>query len=313
MQNFHIPFEKLDARRVGIQLPDGLKRYAIEIANELEKRGFDVVISGETSYGACDIDLSILKEVDVLLHFAHSPIPTLNIEKVIYVPYFVDYDPRIEAEIPEKRIALISTAQYVHKLKDVAHWLKARGYEVEIEKGNERVYYPGQVLGCNYSAVKKTRADAIVFIGDGLFHAIGAAIYTKKRVYAYDPLNKTFQEVNADNFIKKRYFTVSKCVGKDKVGIVVSSKPGQRRMGLAKRLRDEASKGGLKAQIIFLNNLRADELLNLPYDYYVNTACPRICYDDGERFERPVITPQEFEFLMGKREDIGLDEINEYQ
>lgn len=312
MQNFRIPFEKLDnVRRVGIQLPDGLKRYAVEIANELEERGFDVIISGETSYGACDVDLSILNEVDVLLHFAHTPISTLNIGRVIYVPYFIDYDPRIEAEIPEKRITLISTAQYVHKLKEVADWLKKRGYEVEIGKGSGRVHYPGQVLGCNYSAVKKTKADAIVFIGDGLFHAIGAAIYTKKRVYAYNPLSKAFQEVNADNFIKKRYFTVSKCVGKGKVGIIVSSKPGQRRMGLARRLKEEASKGGLKAHIIFLNNLRAEELLNLPYDYYVNTACPRISYDDAERFERPVITPQEFEFLMGKREDIGIDEINE--
>lgn len=310
MVNFQIPFEKLkNVRRVGIQLPDGLKRYAFEIANEIERKGFEVLISGETSYGACDIDTAILEEVDCLLHFAHTPI--LSIERVVYVPYFVDYNPKIEIDVPERRIALTSTAQYAHRLKDVAEWLRGRGYEVEIGRGSGRIYYPGQVLGCNYSVLRDSKADAVVFIGDGLFHAIGAAIYTKKRVYAFNPLNRTMQEVDVKNFVKKRYFIVSKCVGKNKVGIIVSSKPGQRRMGLAKRLKEEGEEEGVKAHIIYLNNVRAEELFNLSYDFYVNTACPRISYDDSERFEKPIITPQEFEFLIGKRSDIGFDEMDE--
>jgi len=54
-----------------------------------------------------------------------------------------------------------------------------------------------------------------------------------------------------------------------------------------------------------------DELLNLGFDCYVNTACPRLAYDDQVRFGRPVLSPQEFEILCGVRnwDDYTIDEI----
>lgn len=308
MDDFSIPFEKLgNARKVGIQLPDGMKRKAIEIARLLEEKGYEVVISGETNFGACDVDLSILEVVDVLLHFAHTLI--LRDERIIYVPYFIDYNPKIDLEIEEKRIALIATAQYVHKLDEVAEWLRSKGYEVEIGSPKGRVIYPGQVLGCNYSVLRDSKADAVVFIGDGLFHAIGAAIYTKKKVYAYYPLSGEIQEVDTKDFEKKRYFEVSKCVGKKSAGILVSSKPGQRRLKLAERLKRIGKENGMFCSIIYMNNIAAEQLYNLPFEFYVNTACPRIAYDDSFKFERPIITPQEFEFLLGLRDSIAMDEI----
>lgn len=308
MVKFEIPFEMLkNAKKVGIQLPDGLKRYAFEIASLIESKGFEVVISGETCFGACDIDTEILKEVDYLLHFAHTPM--LNIDRVIYVPYFIDYDPKIEIDLPEKRIALISTAQYVQKLHEVAEHLRRKGYSVEIGKGTGRIRHAGQVLGCNYSVLRGSKADVILFIGDGVFHAIGAAIYSGKKVYAFNPLSREIKVLTAKEFIRRRYFIVSKCVGLEKVGILVSSKPGQKRLKLALRLKNEAIKANIKAHIIYFNTLRNDELYNLPYEYYINTACPRISYDESNKFEKPVITPQEFEFLIGKRNSIVMDEI----
>ncbi|WP_202318688.1 diphthamide biosynthesis enzyme Dph2 [Archaeoglobus neptunius] len=310
MVKFRIPFDTLrGVRRVGIQLPDGLKRQAFEIASILENKGFDVIISGETSFGACDVDLKLLEEVDVLLHFAHTQI--LHIDRVVYVPYFIDYNPKIDIEIPEKKVALISTAQYVHRLDKVAEWLEMQGYEVEIGEGRGRVKYRGQVLGCNYSVLKNGQADAVLFIGDGLFHAIGAAMYSGKKVYAFNPLTGELRVVSARDFVKKRYFIVSKCVGAEKAGIIVSSKPGQKRIELAKRLKSLGREKGLKVHIIYMNNVIAEELYNLPYEFYVNTACPRIAYDDAGRFEKPIITPQEFEFLIGLRDSIELDEIYE--
>ncbi len=306
MGEFSIPFEKLgDAKKVGIQLPDGLKRKAIEIAKLLEEKGYEVVISGETSFGACDVDLSILEVVDVLLHFAHTPI--LGDDRIIYVPYFIDYDPRIDLEIKERRIALIATAQYVHRLDEVAEWLKKKGYEVEIGQPRGRVIYPGQILGCNYSVLRHSKADAVVFIGDGLFHAIGAKIYTKKKVYACNPVSGGIQEVDVKDFERKRYLEVSRCVGKKNVGILVSSKPGQKRLKLAERLKKIGRERGLYCSIIYLNNILFEQLYNLPFDFYVNTACPRLAYDSFS--EKPVITPQEFEFLLGKTDSIMMDEI----
>ena len=73
--DFQIPFEKLrGTSKVGVQLPDGLKPRAAEIAEMLEERGYKVIVSGETCFGACDIDMNLLGDVDVLLHFCHSPV-----------------------------------------------------------------------------------------------------------------------------------------------------------------------------------------------------------------------------------------------
>ncbi|MCS7130707.1 MAG: diphthamide biosynthesis enzyme Dph2 [Archaeoglobaceae archaeon] len=294
--------------RIGVQLPNGLKKRAIEICEEL---GSDVILSGESCFGACDLDLSLLTDVDFLYHYAHTRI--LKFGRVIYVPYFVDYDLEKVADsikkISERDLALISTAQYCHKLPELKELLQNLGFKVELKKGSERVEYAGQVLGCNYSVLRDSNAKAIVFIGDGLFHAIGASFYTGKKVYAVNPINFELIEVDSSDFLRTRYLQISKCVGLSKVGIIVSTKPGQKRLNLAEELKKMAIKSGLKAIIIYINEITPEKLENLPFDFYVNTACPRISYDDFKRFKKPIITPTEFEYLLKLREDIGIDEI----
>ncbi len=300
-----VPLEKIKgAKKIGIQLPDGLKSKIPEILDKL--RDFEVYVSGESCFGACDVDLELLRDVDVLLHFGHTPV--VDLPNVIYIPYFVDYDPRIECEIEGKKIALIGTVQYCHRLPEVKAHLESMGYEVELRRGSRRVCYPGQVLGCNYTVLRGSDADAILFVGDGLFHPRGAAVYTGKTVYAYNPLTKEMQVVDPSGFIKKRYVAVARCSG-NRVGIIVSTKPGQKRLGLAVRIREVAREKGFQADVVYMNDVTPEKVYNLPYDFFVSTACPRICYDDDIRYEKPIITPQEFEFLVGLRDEIVLDEI----
>ncbi|MEM2727313.1 MAG: diphthamide biosynthesis enzyme Dph2 [Archaeoglobaceae archaeon] len=294
--------------RIGVQLPNGLKKKAFEICEEL---GSDVILSGESCYGACDLDMSLLADVDVLYHYAHTRI--VKFGRVVYVPYFLDYDVEKVAEsiknIPEKEIALISTAQFCHKLSELKVLLQNSGFKVELKKGSERVECSGQVLGCNYTVLRDSKAKAVVFVGDGLFHAKGAAFYSGKRVYAVNPMSFELIEVDSSDFIRTRYLQISKCVGLTKVGIIVSTKPGQKRLNLAEKLKRNALESGLKALIVYLGDVTPEKLMNLPFDFYVNTACPRITYDDYERFEKPIISPPEFEYLLKLREDIGIDEI----
>ena len=293
--------------RVGVQLPDGLKRKAIEICDELEG---DIILSGEHCFGACDIDLNLLKEVDIVYHFAHTKI--LDLEKVVYVPYFIDYNVEkiceILSNLKERRIALISTAQYCHKLTAIKEKLEMIGYSVELRKGR-RTELPGQVLGCDYSAIKNSEAEAIVFVGDGIFHAKGAAIYSGKKVYALNPLNFELIEVGGADFLKERFLLISKCVGLKKLGIIVSSKPGQKRLKLAEEVQKKAKERGMKSLIVYFGDITPEKLENLPFEFYVNTACPRISYDDYRRFKIPIITPQEFDILLGIKKDLELDEI----
>ena len=291
-----------NAKTIGIQLPDGLKYKCDEIAKCFESHGFKVIISGSGCYGACDLDLDLLKEVDVLLHFAHTPI--FELENVIYVPYFIDYNLEDfkRLKIEEKSIALIASAQYAWKLKEVKTVLEERGYEVELKKGSGRIKMPGQVHGCNYSVLRNSKAEAVLFVGDGLFHPIGAKIYTGKKVYRFSPLDKEFEEVTVEDFLKKRMLSVSKAMEADKGAILVSKKIGQKRLNLALKLKYEADKAGKRVDIIYLDEITPEKLSNFLYGYYVNTACPRISYDDFELFKVPILTPQEFEILIGLRD-----------
>ena len=301
------------AKKIGLQLPDGLKFKCNKIAEIIENMGFEVLISGNTCYGACDIDFNLLNEVDYLLHFCHTPI--FDIENVVYVPcyYEFEFDEKeiAKLEIDERKIALISTAQYVFKLEELKNTLERFGYEVELRKGSKRVKYRGQVLGCNYTVLKNTKAEAVLFVGDGLFHAIGASLYTGKKVYAYNPITNEFKIVKTDNFVKERYLAISKVLDRSIGAIIVSTKIGQKRMGLAIKLKKLAKGQGKKVDIIVLDNVNLQELGNFPYEFYVNTACPRITYDDGKYFKKPIITPQEFEIVLGLRdwENLVLDEI----
>ena len=298
------------ARKIGIQLPDGLKIYAAELTEIFEKGGFEVVISGKGSYGACDIDLELLEHCDYLLHFAHTPI--LRIDRVIYVPYQVDYplEPFYDVEIPEKSVALIATAQYAWKLPEVKAVLEKRGYVVELKTGKE-LMHPGEVLGCNYTALQDVKADAVLFVGDGLFHPIGAAIYTGKRVYRLSPLSNEFEEVSVEKFMRKRMAAITKAMDGRKCGVIVSTKPGQRREKLALELKKKGKERGLSCFVILTDEISAEKLYNFRADFLVNTACPRISYDDAEAFQVPVLTPQEFQIVLGERsfEDYAMDEI----
>lgn len=60
---------------IGLQFPDGLKRYAVEIADEIEKRTTaKTVIFTDAIYGACDtkeIEARIIG-LDMIIHLGHT-------------------------------------------------------------------------------------------------------------------------------------------------------------------------------------------------------------------------------------------------
>ncbi|MEM4472825.1 MAG: diphthamide biosynthesis enzyme Dph2 [Archaeoglobaceae archaeon] len=300
--------EHTPSMRIGVQLPDGLKKKAIEICEELG----DVILSGEHCFGACDIDLNLLNEVDVIFHYAHTKL--LDLERIVYIPYFIDYDVEKVCEIllnlRERNVALISTVQYCKRLPEIKEKLEKNGFLVELKKGR-RTEFLGQVLGCDYSAIRDSKAEAVIFIGDGIFHAKGAAVYSKKKVYALNPITLEIVEVKVEDFIRERFFQISRCVGLKNLGIIVSSKPGQKRIKLAEDIRKKAKERGLIAIIVYFGDITPEKLENLPFDFYVNTACPRISYDDYKRFSKPIITPQEFEVLIGLKEEIEMDEFKD--
>ena len=62
--------------------------------------------------------------------------------------------------------------------------------------------------------------------------------------------------------------------------------------------------------IVAYREVALAEMLDLGFAVYVNTACPRLAYDDQVRFPVPMLTPPEFEILCGVRDwdDYAIDE-----
>ena len=297
------------AKSVALQFPAGLKRKAAEYAGALKAEGFDVIVSGDPCYGACDLALDSLAHADVLIHVGHAPVDRQD--RVIFVPYAVDFDIAVlEKALPllrGKTVGLVTTVQHAHLIPAMESFLKAKGIDARVAGGHGRTPLRGQVLGCCFTAAKETGADEILFVGTGVFHPIGIALATKARVVALDPLTGIAQEVSADSLLRKRFAVIEKARGAKDFGIIVSTKSGQHRMELARQLAALSE----RAVIVALKEVSPDELLNLGFSCYVNTACPRLAYDDQVRFPVPVLSPQEFEILCGTRiwDEYAIDEI----
>jgi 2-(3-amino-3-carboxypropyl)histidine synthase len=67
--------KKKNAKRVGLQFPEGLKMYAVDVAEKIEKEtGTQSVIFVDPVYGACDTkerDAQLLG-LDMVVHYGHT-------------------------------------------------------------------------------------------------------------------------------------------------------------------------------------------------------------------------------------------------
>jgi 2-(3-amino-3-carboxypropyl)histidine synthase len=298
-----------NAERVALQFPEGLKRKAAGIARALDAAGIGVVISGDPCYGACDLDLDLLGEVDLLVHFGHAPVDEREGVLYIYVRY--DFDvavlDRVLPLLGADTIGLVTTVQHTHLVEAMASYLQDHGISCTVGKGGERTPLPGQILGCSFEAARATGAREILYVGTGVFHALGVQLATGARVVAFDPYSGTAEVVDASRLQRKRYVLIEKAREAESIGILLSKKSGQKRSDLADRLAALSD----AAFIITMQEITPDALLNLGFDVYVNTACPRLAYDDQVRFPAPVLSPPEFEIACGVRswEDYIIDEI----
>lgn len=311
---------KKGAMNVGLQFPEGLKMQAVKIAREIENQtDATVIISGDPCFGACDVSDGKMKEsVDLIVHYGHTPlplkyeVPTLFIEAFSNIDVKKDLKKCLDELKSYSRVSLVTTTQHLHLLNEIKDYLEDNGKEVVL--GSSPSTRKGQVLGCNFSSIKNLDAEVFLFIGSGNFHPLGIYLFTKTPVIALDPYNNEIREMHdyADRILRIRFARITKAKSAKKWGILVSSKEGQYRMALAKETKKLLEEKGMEAYIILVDNVNPDILL--PYmelDAFVVSACPRIAIDDSQMYKKPLLTPQELEIVLNKREweNYQLDEI----
>jgi len=309
------------ASTVALQMPEGLKAHAQVVGRELEARtGARCVLIADPCYGACDVDRRFPDYADVLVQFGHADIPSMRAgPDVLFVEVFMDLD--VSALLPRAlpllrgTVGLLTTVQHVRALDQVREWLEAHGHPVLIGRGDSRIVHPGQVLGCNISAVEplKGRADSYLYLGSGNFHPLSVAIETDRPVVVIDPLMQEVRELGElrERILRQRHGAIVRASEARRFVVLVSTKVGQNRLDLAWELRDKLEAAGRTADVVVLEEFHPDRLLPFDADAFVSTACPRIAIDDYLRYPKPLLTPVEVDIVLGFRrwEEYRMDSI----
>ncbi|MGV8161734.1 MAG: diphthamide synthesis protein [Candidatus Nanoarchaeia archaeon] len=196
-------------------------------------------------------------------------------------------------KLPEK-IIVFTTIQLMSNLSVILKQLEESGKKPFVVKTNH-TRHQGQILGCNvehFSSYTEKDFDAFLYVGDGLFHPKALAWKNEgKKVYAFDPFAQKFSEIIGEDIeqIKKTHkAALSKFIMSSKIGVLITTKPGQYFMKKAQKLKEQYPD---KDFFLFVDNTyNFSSLEDFPFvDVWVNTACPRIGFDDSIRLSKPII------------------------
>ncbi len=303
---------KLGAKRVLIQLPEGLKSEATHIVKAIEALGVQAIVSANPCYGACDLatDEAESLDADLIVHYGHSKMLKHERFPTIYVESraTLGIDKVVEKAllIIEKwqRIGLVTTIQHVQTLDNAREILIHAGKTVMIGDAR-RLSYPGQVIGCDFSnAVSIANdVDAFLFIGGGRFHALGVALSTSKPTIVADPYENSVYSVNheAQKILKQRWANMEKAKTAKTFGVLIGLKPGQKKLESALQIKEKLEKNGRIACLLSAREITPEMTINfVTLDAFVNTACPRISLDDVSKFAKPVLTLKEALVIVGE-------------
>jgi 2-(3-amino-3-carboxypropyl)histidine synthase len=306
--------ERHGAKRVLLQMPQGLKPEATKLAQIVEQAGAVAIISSDPCYGACDIALFEADGLgaDLVVHFGHAKmvkegkIPALYIETHAKV----DLQQALTAALPllanYEKIGLTTSIQHIDALTDAKQFLIGAGKTVQVSDAGH-LPHPGQVIGCNYSNAKiiADRVDAFLFIGGGIFHALGIALGTNKPTIIADPYDNRAYSITdqAEKLLKQRYASIMEARPAKTIGILVGLKLGQKHLDQALKAKSAIEKSGRSAYLLAGREITPDALIEFQnIDAFVNTACPRISLDAPGKFQKPILTFNELMVALGETE-----------
>ncbi|HZD12648.1 MAG TPA: diphthamide biosynthesis enzyme Dph2 [Candidatus Binatus sp.] len=301
------------ARKILIQLPDGLKQEGPRISDMIRRKtGAEVYVSATPAWGACDlsIDAALRLKADLLVHYGHNEFlrDGSNGVPVLYIPAKGRHETisLVEKAVPllkTGRVGLATTIQHLHDLSMMKTVLETHGFEVHIPGRGPWAHESGQTLGCDYFGLKKiqARVDSFLIVGS-YFHAIGASLSVEKPTVYADPYDRTVKNLDLDRakILRQRYAMVEKARNANSFGIIVSTKPGQSNPQIASQIRKQLEEKGKRAILFYADEIVPEKLLDFTdIDVFVDTACPRLALDDPERFGKPIITRDEIMVATG--------------
>ena len=175
-----------------------------------------------------------------------------------------------------KKLPRILNLAYIIQYKDLIKKIKK-----QLESNHIQVKKVQQVLGCS----KINSKIPLFFIGDGKFHLIN--LYSQNQNVYY--LN-IFKEQKIKKISKKEIEKIKinkkvclmKFLNAKKIGLLVTTKPGQENLDCAINFKKILSKGDKISYIFVSNNIDINQFQNFDIDFWVNFSCPGLKQDSKE-------------------------------
>lgn len=186
---------------------------------------------------------------------------------------------KVKSEINEKKISELK----LPKIIAVAYSIQYKEVASQIQKilsKKHKITQFIQVLGCSKPKFSK-ETKAVLLISSGKFHAVSLAVESNLPVYILeaDKLRKISDE-EIGSLKKRKMASYMKFLNADKVGILISTKPGQENLQKAFSLKNKIK--NKDAYLFISNEVNIKEFENFSeIQSWINTACPRLDFDNS--------------------------------
>ncbi|MFH2019997.1 MAG: diphthamide synthesis protein [archaeon] len=194
---------------------------------------------------------------------------------------------KIIEKLPRK-IGLFFTAQLLSNLESVKKEIEKTGREVKLFK-TKHTKYLGQIYGCNLE--KFSGVDAFLYIGDGLFHPKALVLGNNVPVHIYNPTTHEYLVLTKESMkdeLRRQKAGYAMFLTKSSIGVLISTKMGQSYLPLSMNLKTKYP--DKKFYFIVYDTIDVNSLQDFPFiEVWVNTACPRIGWDDTKRIGKPMV------------------------
>ncbi|OWK14076.1 DPH1 [Cervus elaphus hippelaphus] len=258
--NFEIPktiwrIQQAQAKKVALQMPEGLLLFACTIVDILERfTEAEVMVMGDVTYGACCVDDFTARALgaDFLVHYGHSCLVPMDTSAQDFRVLYVFVDIRIDTAHlldsvrltfpPGRALALVSTIQFVSTLQSV------------------------MIANPNISAYRYDPYSKVL----------------SREHYDHQRMQANRREAIATAHSAKSW------------GLILGTLGRQGSPKILEHLESRLQALGLPFVRLLLSEIFPSKLSLLPeVDVWVQVACPRLSIDWGTAFPKPLLTPYE--------------------
>ncbi len=190
---------------------------------------------------------------------------------ILYIPAI---QKNLDIKLPKKEITKLPKKlflAYSIQYKELAKQIKQ-----QLEQNHIKIQKFQQVLGCsNVNTVLP-----ILLVSTGKFHAQNLMLQTPILYGLKNNKIIKISEKEVNKLKAKKKTALIKFLKADKIGILVSTKPGQERLKDAIKLKNQLEKKNKQPFIFISNNIDINQFENFNIDSWVNTACPGLAIDN---------------------------------